>query len=123
METKYICKEMTMKKLAALLSIFMLIAIGCGKPESKLAGKWKSSETKGFVAEFNKDHTGTTETPIPGHAGIESKQTAKTPFNWTISNDGKIKITEDKTEYFGKLNGKKLEIEVNGAIVVLEKAK
>lgn len=112
-----------MKKLTTLLSIFMLIAIGCGKPEAKLAGKWNSPTMKGFVAEFNKDHTGTTATPIPGHAGSMSTETAKTPFKWSISNDGKVKITEDKTEYFGKLNGNKLELDVNGAIVALEKAK
>src|SRR5689334_19908834 len=102
MKTKFYVKEMAMKRLLTLLSIVMLIAIGCSKPESKLAGKWKSPEMKGFTAEFKKDHTGTTETPIPGHGGSESTATAKMPFKWSISNDGKIKISEDKTEYFGK---------------------
>jgi hypothetical protein len=112
---------MTMKKLTTLLSIFLLIAIGCGKPEAKLTGKWKSPTMQGFVAEFKKDHTGTTATPVPGHAG--TTDSAVRPFTWTMSKDGKIKVTEDKTEFFGKLAGKKLELEINGAIVVLDKAK
>jgi hypothetical protein len=118
---KYIYEEITMKKLTILLSIFLLAAIGCSKPESKLAGKWKSPTMQGFVAEFSKDHTGTTATPVPGHAG--AMESAVRPFTWTVSKDGKIKITEDKTEFFGKLVGKKLELEINGAIVVLDKAK
>ncbi len=112
-----------MKRLICLLSIVMLIAIGCSKPESKLAGRWKSEEMKGFVAEFNKDHTGTTETPIPGHGGSASTETAKTPFKWTLSKDGKIKISEGKTEYYGTLEGNKLVMDVNGAKVALDKAK
>ena len=40
-----------------------------------------------------------------------------------VPGDGKIKINEDKTEYFGALVGNTLEMEVNGAKVVLEKAK
>jgi hypothetical protein len=110
-----------MKRALSLLFIFMLVAVGCGKPESKLAGKWKSPQMKGFDAEFNKDHTGTTGTPVPGHAGMT--ELAKTPFTWTISKDGKIKITEDKSEFYGKLAGSKLELEINGAIVILEKTK
>ena len=112
-----------MKRTLCLITIFMLIAIGCSKPETKLAGKWKSTEIKGFVAEFNKDHTGTTFTPIPGHAGAVSTETAKKTFKWTISDNGTVKISEEKDSYVGKLDGKKLEIEVNGAKTVLEKAK
>jgi len=112
-----------MKRTLCLITIFMLIAIGCSKPETKLIGNWKSTQIKGFSAEFNKDHTGTTYTPIPGHAGTASTETAKTPFKWTVSNNGTIKISEDKDSYVGKLDGNKLEIEVNGAKTVLEKAK
>jgi hypothetical protein len=101
----------------------MLIATGCSKPETKLIGNWKSTQIKGFSAEFNKDHTGTTYTPIPGHAGAASTETAKTPFKWTISSNGTVKISEDKESYVGNLAGKKLEIEVNGAKTILEKAK
>ena len=114
---------MVMKRSLCLSAIVMLIAIGCSKPETKLIGNWKSSEIKGFSAEFNKDHTGTTYTPIPGHAGTPSTETAKTPFKWTILDNGTIKISEDKDSYVGKLAGKKLEIEVNGAKTILEKAK
>jgi hypothetical protein len=112
-----------MKRSLCLLSIFILAAIGCSKPESKLVGSWKSPAIKGFTAEFKKDHTGTTFTPIPGHAGAASSETAKTPFKWTISNDGKITITEDKTSFVGKIKGNQLELDVNGAITILEKAK
>ena len=112
-----------MKRTLCLITIFMLLAFGCSKPETKLIGNWKSSEIKGFSAEFNKDHTGTTYTPIPGHAGTPSTETAKTPFKWTILDNGTIKISEDKDSYVGKLAGKKLEIEVNGAKTILEKAK
>lgn len=112
-----------MKRLITLISIFMLCMVGCSKPETKLVGKWKSPAIQGFVAEFNKDHTGTTSSAVQGHAGTVAPEMNKLPFKWTISKDGKIKINEDKTEYFGKLSGNKLELEVNGAIVVLEKAK
>jgi len=101
----------------------MLIATGCSKPETKLIGNWKSTQIKGFSAEFNKDHTGTTYTPIPGHAGAVSTETAKIPFKWTVSDNGTVKISEEKDSYVGKLSGKKLEIEVNGAKTILEKAK
>jgi hypothetical protein len=101
----------------------MLGTIGCSNPESKLTGKWKSPAVQGFIAEFNKDHTGSTSSAVQGHAGAIATEINKLPFQWIISKDGKIKIKEDKTEYFGKLAGKKLELEVNGAIVVLEKAK
>lgn len=97
--------------------------MGCSKPETKLVGKWKNDEVKGFIAEFKKDHTGTTFTPIPGHAGMATTETAKTPFKWTISADGTIKINEAKDAYSGKLDGNKLEIEVNGAKTILEKVK
>ena len=116
-------EETSMKRSLGLLSIFTLIAIGCSGPEGKLTGTWTNAEVKGFTAEFNKDHTGSTATPIPGHGGSASTQNAKTPFKWAISKDGKITITEDKTEFSGKLAGKKLELEINGAIVVLDKAK
>ena len=112
-----------MKRSLGLLLIFMLTTIGCSKPEEKLAGIWTNAEVKGFTAEFNKDHTGVTSTPIPGHGGSASTQSAKTPFKWTFSKDGKIKITEDKTEYSGILAGKRLELEINGAKVVLGKVK
>lgn len=112
-----------MKSSMILLSIFMLCMIGCSKPETRLVGKWKSPTVQGFVAEFNKDNTGFTSTVVPGHAGKIAAEMNKLPFQWTISKDGKIKIKEDKAEYFGKLAGNKLELEVNGATVVLEKAK
>ena len=110
-----------MKRLIGLFSIFMLIAIGCSKPETKLVGNWKSTQINGFTAEFKQDHTGTTFTPVPGHAGQTSTQNI--PFKWTISDDGKIKITEDKDTFLGKLSGSKLELEVNGAKTILEKIK
>ena|SRR5665647_89809 len=116
-------KEITMKRLVSLLSIFMLFTIGCSKPETKIVGKWKSPTVQGFVAEFNKDNTGATSSVVQGHAGATAPEMNKLPFKWTISKDGKIKINEDKTEYFGKLVGNKLELEVNGAKVVLEKVK
>lgn len=96
--------------------------IGCSKPETKLTGKWKSSKVQGFVAEFNKDHTGSTSSAVQGHAGKITAELNKLPFQWTILDDGRIKITEDKTTYFGKLVGNKLELEVNGAKAVLEKS-
>lgn len=114
---------MTMKRLICLFSIFMLFTIGCSKPETKIIGKWKSPTVQGFGAEFNKDHTGATSSAVQGHAGVVTTEMNKLAFQWTISKDGKIKINEDKTEYFGKLAGNKLELEINGAIVVLEKAK
>jgi hypothetical protein len=112
-----------MKLLISLFTIFMLFMIGCSKPETKLIGKWKSPTVRGFVAEFNKDNTGATSTVVQGHAGAAAPEMDKMPFKWTISKDGKIKINEDKTEYFGALVGNTLEMEVNGAKVVLEKAK
>jgi|GEM_PF-1048151 len=112
-----------MKRSLCLFSIFILMALGCSKAETKLVGKWKSGEVNGFVAEFKKDHTGTTFSPIPGHAGMASTETAKTPFTWTVSSDGTVKINEAKDAYSGKLAGNKLEIEVNGARTILEKAK
>jgi hypothetical protein len=112
-----------MKRLVSLLFIFMLVMVGCGKPEKKLIGKWKSPTVQSFVAEFNKDNTGTTATVVQGHAGTTAPEMNKVPFKWTISKDGKIKINEGKTEYFGALVGNTLEMEVNGAKVVLEKAK
>jgi hypothetical protein len=115
---------MAMKSvLSLLLSVVMLFLVGCSSPESKLSGKWASSEIKGFVAEFKNDHTGTTFTPVPGHAGAASGQTVPTPFQWAIESDGKIKITEGATTFYGKFAGKKLELNVNGAMSVLEKVK
>src|ERR1035437_10127599 len=111
-----------MKKLVSLLSTSMLFMIGCSKPETKLIGKWKSPAVQGFVAEFSKDNTGTTSTIEQGHAGSAAPE-MKLPFKWTFSKDGKIKINEDKAEYFGTFIGNKLEMEVNGAKVILEKAK
>jgi hypothetical protein len=111
-----------MKRFISLLSIFMLLMIGCSKPETKLVGKWKSQALQGFVAEFNKDNTGTTSTVVQGHGGTTAPA-MKVPFKWTISKDGKIKINEDKTEYFGALVGNTLEMEINGAKVILDKAK
>ena len=110
-----------MKKLAGLLAIFMLIAIGCSNPESTLTGRWKSTEVKGFEAEFKADHTGATYTPIAGHAG--AAKSTQTPFQWAVSKDGSVKITEGKTVYLGKLVAKKLELGVNGAKTVLVKTK
>ena len=112
-----------MKRLVSLLFIFMLVMIGCSKPETKLIGRWKSPTVQGFVAEFNKDNTGTTATVLQGHAGTTAPEMNKVPFKWTISKEGKIKINEDKTEFFGTLAGNTLEMEVNGAKVILEKAK
>jgi len=122
MNTTYF-EEMTMKKSVSLLSVLMLIAMGCSKPESKIVGIWKSPEVKGFSAEFKKDQTGTTFTPIPGHAGTASTETAKTPFKWTVSKDGIITITEGKTTFAGKIKDNKLELDVNGAKSIMEKAK
>jgi len=96
---------------------------GCSKPKAEIIGKWKSTAVKGFVAEFNKDHTGSTSSAVEGHAGAVATEVNKLPFKWSISKDGKIKINEDKTEFFGKLAENKLELEVNGAKVILEKAK
>ena|SRR6185369_4177426 len=110
-----------MKKLLRWLPIFMLIAVGCSSPESKLTGRWKSPEVNGFEAEFKDDHTGATYTPMPGHAG--TAQSAQIPFKWSIDKDGTVKVTEDKTVYVGKLKGKKLELEINDARVTLEKFK
>ncbi len=112
-----------MRWLIGLLSVCMLLAAGCSRPETKLVGKWTSPSLKGFVAEFNKDHTGATLLVGQGHAAAMTAELNKLPFKWTISNDGKIKITEDKTTYFGKLSGNKLELEINGAQVYLEKSK
>jgi hypothetical protein len=115
---------MVMKFVArVLMSMGMLVMVGCSSPENKLVGKWQSPEVKGFVAEFKKDHTGTTFSPVPGHAGVASGQTIPTPFKWTVESDGKVKITEGTTTYFGKFAGKKLEFTIKGAISVLEKAK
>jgi hypothetical protein len=116
-------REMVMKRFIGLLSVWMLIAVGCGKAESKLVGTWKSPTVAGFSAEFKKDHTGITVTPMPGHAGAASTETAKTPFKWSISKDGKVTITEDKNTYTGKIVEKKLEIDFGGDKAVLEKAK
>jgi hypothetical protein len=111
-----------MKKVSGLLLFVMLTAVGCSGPEAKLTGQWKSNEMKGFTAEFKKDHTGETATPIPGHGGAVTTATTKVPFEWSIDK-GKIKITEDKkTFYYGQLKGKKLELEVNGHKTVLVKA-
>ena len=112
-----------MKRFVFLLSFFVLFMAGCSNPESKLIGKWKSPTVQGFVAEFNKDHTGSTSIVVIGHAGVKAPEMNKLPFQWTISKEGKIKINEGKTEYFGRLMGNQLEMEVNGAKVLLEKAK
>lgn len=112
-----------MKHVISLISIFMLLMLGCSKPEANLVGKWKSPTVQGFVAEFNKDHTGATSTVVIGHAGATAPEMNKLPFQWTIAKDGKVKINENKTEFFGKLVGNKLEMEVNGTKVYLEKAK
>jgi hypothetical protein len=101
----------------------MLFAIGCGSPESKIVGVWKSSASKGFSAEFKKDHTGVTVTPVPGHAGMASNETSKIPFKWSVSKDGKITITEDASTYTGKIVKDKLEMEIGNAKTTLEKAK
>ncbi len=107
-----------MKRVLSLLSMFMLLAVGC-KSETTLAGKWESATVKGFVAEFKQDHTGTTYTPDPNHA----EKSAQIPFKWSIESDGMIKIKEGKTTYTGKLVGKNLVIDVNGEKSILEKAK
>jgi Flp pilus assembly pilin Flp len=111
-----------MKRQLILAISAALIVFGCSKPETELAGKWTSPTVKGFVAEFNADHTGATTVAVPGHAGGITTEMSKMPFKWEVA-DGKIKITEDKTVYYGKLTGKKLELEVNGAKTVLEKSK
>jgi hypothetical protein len=111
---------MTMKRVLSLLSILMLVAVGCSKPETKLPGKWESPTTKGFMAEFRNDHTGTTFSPDPNQP---KGKPAEIPFKWTLESDGRVKITEGKTTYFGKLNGKKLELDLGGATAVLQKAK
>lgn len=112
-----------MKKVSGLFLILMLTAVGCSGPEAKLTGQWKSTEIKGFTAEFKKDHTGFTATPTPGHGGMPTEVTTKVPFKWAIEKDDTIKITEDKTVYQGKLVGKMLELKVNGATTVLVKLK
>jgi hypothetical protein len=114
--------EVTMKKSFGVLSMLMLVAMGCSSPDAKLAGRWQSPALKGFEAEFNADHTGATYSPMQGHAGTTT-QTTKLPFSWSISKDGTIKITENKNTYTGKLSGKKLELVVNDAKTVLVKVK
>jgi hypothetical protein len=114
-----------MKKFAGLAVLLMLVALGCSKGlDSQLVGIWKNPEIKGFSAEFKKDHTGVTEaTPpssIPGHP---APAPVKTPFKWVVEKE-RVKITEEPNNvFYGRLTGKKLEIDVNGAKTVLEKAK
>jgi len=132
-----------MKRSLCLLSVIMLLAVGCSKTETKatgsavmkssssaatkptggaektLIGKWNDPAAKGFVAEFKNDHTGTTVTSNPA----DPKQTAVIPFKWSIESDGKVKIIEGKKPIFAKIIDKKLEIDFDGAKTVLEKAK
>ena len=112
-----------MKKSIILFSTFLLFMVGCSKQDAKLAGKWTSPSVKGFVAEFNNDHTGTTSVTVPGHTGAMATNMNKLPFKWEMSADGKIKITEDKATYYGRFSGNTLELEVNGAKTTLERSK
>jgi hypothetical protein len=114
-----------MKKLAGLAVLLMLVALGCSKgPESQLVGVWANPQMKDFSAEFKKDHTGVTSaTPpssIPGHP---APAPVMTPFKWVVEKE-RIKITEGPNNvFYGKLVGKKLEIEVGGAKTILDKVK
>ena len=111
-----------MKK--TILALLIVISVlGCSKPEAKLIGKWKSPTVEGFIAEFNQDHTGATSIAVKGHGGAMTTEMNKRPFKWEIGKDGVVKITEEKTAFYGKLSGEKLEVEVNGAKSVLDKSK
>ena len=131
-----------MKRVLIFLSIFTLTAFGCKKPETTtsgsavmkpassakakpsgttekmVVGKWNNPAIKGFVAEFKNDHTGTTISANPKNP----KQTAELPFKWALEKDGRVKITEGKTSYFGSFVGNKLEVDVKGTKSILEKA-
>jgi hypothetical protein len=111
-----------MKRILSLLAVVsLLFALGCNRAESWIVGQWKIAEVPGFVAEFKKDHTGSTSTPTPGHAGTPNGPATKVAFKWSLEKDKRIKISEDKTVYYGKLVGKKLEIDISGHKSVLEK--
>jgi len=137
-----------MKRVLILLSIVMLMTLGCRKTDTKSAGKpvtkpisssaqaavkmspadqektligtWNSPTSKGFVAEFKNDHKGATITTDPANSAAPP---AVIPFTWTVEKDGTVKITEGKKTITGKLAGTKLEVDLGGAKSVLEKAK
>ncbi len=86
--------------LIALLITICLVIAGCGKPESKLIGKWVG-KTGSFV--FMKDKTGVINPP----EGIALPRNVQ--FKWSIQGNDTVRIDVGppvQKSYFGKLESR-----------------
>jgi len=91
---------MKTKYFAFLVMVLCLLTAGCGKPESRLVGKWVG---KSGTFDFIKDKTGIINPP----EGIALPRNVQ--FKWSIQGSDTIRIDVGppvgKT-YFGKLESK-----------------
>ena len=91
---------MKTKYFAFLVMVLCLLTAGCGKPESRLVGKWVG-KTGSF--EFMKDKTGVINPP----EGIALPRNVQ--FKWSIQGSDTVRIDVGPPVwkiYFGKLESK-----------------
>ena len=91
---------MKTKYFAFLVMVLCLLTAGCGKPESRLVGKWVG-KTGSF--EFMKDKTGVINPP----EGIALPRNVQ--FKWSIQGSDTVRIDVGPPVlkiYFGKLESR-----------------
>ncbi len=86
--------------LVTMFAVFCLVIAACGRPESKLIGKWMG-KTGSF--EFMKDKTGVINPP----EGVALPHNVR--FKWSVQGNDMVRIDVGppvQKSYFGKLENK-----------------